>query len=675
TTRGATVKVDIVNFSFTPQTVTINVGDTVEWIMQDAGTEHNVVSTTPAGVLGSSLLMAGQTYSFTFNAAGTYHYECTIHTFMTGTVTVHGAAADQPPTVSISSPAGGTVVAAPFSGAIQAAAADSDGTVTNVSFLANGNLLGSVAQSPFNLVVTNLAAGTYALTAVATDNGGISTTSTLVTLLVDAPPTVSITAPTSGATLIAPATSSIQASATDPDGTVIQVAFFADGALLGNTTQSPFSLTVSNQPAGSYTLTAVATDNNGLMTTSAPITITVTAPIATLNAFLQQNLVSDLPGLAENTDTNLLNPWGIAASPTGPLWVSDNHTGIVTVYNGTGAVLSLVVTIPPPAGGMPPAAPSGMIFNSTSDFIAVSNTPARFIFSTEDGTLSAWSNGTNALLKVDHSTAGVVYKGLAMGASGGSNYLYATDFHNGRIEVFDGTFADVTAAFPFADSTIPTGFAPFGVQNLNGSLYVAYAKQDADKHDDVQGPGNGFVNVFDTAGHLVKRLISNGALNSPWGMVIAPPGFGPFGGKLLVGNFGDGTINVFDPSSGARLGLLQTPAGQPIANPGLWGLLVGNGGNGGDTNSVYLTAGIPAGGNFEDHGLLARVSPLTGVYLTSALLTNNGLAVNWVGGRPPYTVQTNGSLGSTNWVTLSTVTNQTATVPLSVAAGFIRISD
>ncbi|MBU6398922.1 MAG: cupredoxin domain-containing protein [Verrucomicrobia bacterium] len=277
--RGATVKVDIANFSFTPQIVTINTGDTVEWIMQDQATEHNVVSTTPAGILGSPLLMVGQTYSFTFQTPGTYDYECSLHTFMTGTVIVQDAAVDQPPSVSLSSPADGTVVAAPFNGLLQATAADPDGTVTNVSFLANGTLLGAATQSPFNLAVTNLAAGTYALTAVAIDNGGISTTSSPVTLFVDAPPTVSITAPTNGAVLPAPFTGTLQVSASDSDGTVTNVGFFAGGALLGNATQAPFNLTVSNLAAGAYTLSAVATDDRGLQTISTPVSITVVSSL------------------------------------------------------------------------------------------------------------------------------------------------------------------------------------------------------------------------------------------------------------------------------------------------------------------------------------------------------------------------------------------------------------
>jgi uncharacterized protein (TIGR03118 family) len=326
------------------------------------------------------------------------------------------------------------------------------------------------------------------------------------------------------------------------------------------------------------------------------------------NAFLQHNLVSDLAGLADQTDPNLVNPWGISFSATSPFWIADNGTGLSTLYNGAGFPEALVVTLPPPAGGTPPSAPSGTVFNGTTDF-QVSGTGSKFIFSTEDGTISAWVSGTAAVLEWDNSLNGSVYKGIAIGAANGSNFLYATDFHNGQVTVIDGNWDQAALAGAFADTNLPAGYAPFGIQNIGTNIYVTYALQDAEKHDDVAGPGNGYVDVFDMSGHLLQRLISQGALNSPWGVVFAPTGFGSFGGDLLVGNFGDGKINVYNPVTGAWIDVLNDMTGHPIAEPGLWAIVFGNGGSGGATNTLYFTAGIAGSGAVEDHGLLASVTP------------------------------------------------------------------
>src|SRR5437879_6016147 len=193
-------------------------------------------------------------------------------------------------------------------------------------------------------------------------------------------------------------------------------------------------------------------------------------PASAQNAYFQHNLVSDIAGLADNTDTNLVNPWGIASSSGSPFWVSANHAGLSTLYNGSGVPQSLIVTIPPPSGGMSPAAPTGVIFNNTTDFLVSPGVVSRFIFVTEDGTVAAWNNanGTTAVLKVDNSPSGAVYKGLTMGASGGANYLYAANFFAGRIDVFDTNFASATLAGSFTDPALPSGFAPFNVQNIGG---------------------------------------------------------------------------------------------------------------------------------------------------------------------------------------------------------------
>jgi uncharacterized protein (TIGR03118 family) len=318
------------------------------------------------------------------------------------------------------------------------------------------------------------------------------------------------------------------------------------------------------------------------------------------NSFGQQNLVSDIPGLAAWTDPNLVNPWGVSFSPTSPFWVSDNGTGLATLYNGSGTPLSLVVTIPPPTGQQGPAAPDGQVFNpNPANFNG-----AHFIFATEDGTISSWSGGSSAVLNVDNSGANSVYKGLAMANNGSGTFLFATDFHNNAINVFDKNFNPVTLSGSFTDPSLPAGYAPFNIQASGGMLFVTYAVQNAAKHDDVAGPGHGILDVFDTNGNFVQRLVSHGALNSPWGMAWAPAGFGKFSGDLLVGNFGDGTINAFDPSTGNLLGTIDGTNGLPLVNDGLWDLTFGNGGNGGSKNILYFTAGL----NHESDGLFGAIA-------------------------------------------------------------------
>ena len=392
------------------------------------------------------------------------------------------------------------------------------------------------------------------------------------------------------------------------------------------------------------------------------------------NAYLQHNLVSDLPGVAAVTDTNLLNPWGIAFSATGPFWISDNHSGLSTLYNTVGTRSALIVNIPPPTGGTPPAAPTGIIFNSTSGFAVASNTPAHFIFATEDGTIVGWNSGTNGVLKVDNSAAGTVYKGLAIGKIGTNTYIYATDFHNGKIDAFDNKYAVASLTGSFSDPNIPAGFAPFGIEAVNGQLIVTYAKQDAAAHDDVSGPGNGFVNVFDTSGQLIKRLVSNEALNSPWGTALAPSGFGPFSGALLIGNFGDGHINAFDPNSGAFLGALtNNTTGDALSVDGLWALRFGNGGSGGENHTLYFTAGIPGGGALEDHGLFGSISAVFPVF---TLCLDKGLAasVNWGGGQGSYLLQKKSGLEDTNWFDVLTTSSHSVLVAKDGGSDFFQVA-
>ena len=327
--------------------------------------------------------------------------------------------------------------------------------------------------------------------------------------------------------------------------------------------------------------------------------------------YQQTNLVSDIAGVAKFTDSNLVNPWGLVHAPQSPWWVADNGTGVSTLYNGHGVKVPLTVTIPPP-GGSPAgttAAPTGAIFNGTSGFVVSENGKsgsALFIFDTEDGTISGWNPNVdlnNAVLAVDRSTvgAGAVYKGLAIGSNANGTFLFATNFRFGKVEMFDSTFKLVNS---FTDPNVPNGYAPFGIQSNGGNLlYVTFAKQDTAKHDDVAGPGHGFVDVFDTNGNLIRRLISRGRLNSPWGLALTPANFGKFSNALLVGNFGDGLINAFDPNTGQTLGSLKNGRGVAIQIDDLWALQFGNGFAAGETDELFFTAGI----GDEMHGLFGKI--------------------------------------------------------------------
>ena len=323
-----------------------------------------------------------------------------------------------------------------------------------------------------------------------------------------------------------------------------------------------------------------------------------------------RNLVSDQPGRADVTDPNLVNAWGIVPNPTGPWWVSDNGTGLSTLYNEHGAINSLVVTIP---GGRP----TGIVFNSGTDFVVhngAASGPSAFIFANEAGIISGWSPAVpppppshQAQVAVPDEGKGAIYKGLALASTASGDRLYTTDFHNGSVEVYDNTFAEIETDGEFEDDDLPAGFAPFGIAAINGKIYVSYAMQDADAEDDVAGKGLGYVNVFDTDGHLLRRLISRGRLNAPWGMVLAPGNFGDFSGDLLVGNFGDGRINAYDPDTGDYHGTLKQPRGGFVEIEGLWGLAFGNGFAAGPTNVLFFSAGP----DDEEHGLFGSITATT----------------------------------------------------------------
>lgn len=327
------------------------------------------------------------------------------------------------------------------------------------------------------------------------------------------------------------------------------------------------------------------------------------------NAYSVHNLVSDGFIPADHTDAQLVNPWGLVFNPTAVAWVADNHTGVSTLYDGLGNKQPLVVTIPPPADGTGPSAPTGIVFNVGSDFVVSSGTlkgPSRFIFATEDGTISAWAPAVdmnNAILEVDNSKSGAIYKGLALAANGTGRFLYATNFHQARIDVFDSSFKPATLSGSFTDPNIPSGYAPFGIQNILGNLYVTYARQDETATDDVAGAGFGFVDVYDANGDLIRRLASHGPLNAPWGLALAPGDFGRFSNDLLVGNFGDGRILAFDLESGNFRGRLRTGNGDTLIIDGLWALVFGNGVLDQPTNALFFTAGP----DDETHGLYGRI--------------------------------------------------------------------
>jgi uncharacterized protein (TIGR03118 family) len=323
-------------------------------------------------------------------------------------------------------------------------------------------------------------------------------------------------------------------------------------------------------------------------------------------------LVSDGVVAAAHTDSNLLNPWGLAAAPSGPFWVADNNSNQSSTYDGTGAPQLGPVTIPAGANG--PANPTGEVYNGTADFVITTgagSAPAQFIFSGEGGTIAGWAqsvSGSTATIAYDDGAGGAVYKGLAMANNGTANLLYATDLHNAKVDVFDTHFKKATAPGGFADPMIPTGFAPFGIQSLDNQLYVTYAKQDAIAHDEQLGAGLGYVDVFDANGNLLKRFASAGVLNAPWGIALAPAGFGSSGGNLLIGNFGDGTINTFDPVSGNSLGSISLASGKQLVIPGVWSLVFGNGAANQPTGTLFYTAGP----NNQTDGVFGRVDAVTG---------------------------------------------------------------
>jgi uncharacterized protein (TIGR03118 family) len=317
------------------------------------------------------------------------------------------------------------------------------------------------------------------------------------------------------------------------------------------------------------------------------------------NSYTVTPLVSDQPGVAARTDPNLVNAWGLTASATSPWWVSDNGTDLSTLYRGDGTPQALVVKV---AGG-----PTGTVFNPTAGFVLPTGGKALFLFDSEDGIVRAWNGaqGTTAIVVKDRSDVGAIYKGLAIADTAAGPRLYAADFHNARVDVFNGSFGLVPGGFE--DSALPAGYAPFNVQTIGDRVFVAYAKQDEAAEDEVAGQGAGFVDAYDLAGNLLGRVAQHGQLNAPWGLALAPEGFGRFGGDLLVGNFGDGQINAYEELPNGHFehrGELRGSDNKPLTIDGLWALRFGNGANAGPTGTLFFTAGPDE----ESHGLFGSIN-------------------------------------------------------------------
>ncbi|HZU39275.1 MAG TPA: TIGR03118 family protein [Gemmataceae bacterium] len=332
-----------------------------------------------------------------------------------------------------------------------------------------------------------------------------------------------------------------------------------------------------------------------------------------LSGYMQTNLASDLPGLAVVTDPNLRNPWGISMSPIGPFWFGDNSAGVSDVVDGGGNIVPLVVTTPGPGGTA--GKPTGTVFNGGPGFVISENgisAPALFLFVGEDGTISGWNPSVDmnhSILMVgsgeNPNNPSAVFKGLALASQGNQTFLYVTDFRTGTVDVFDQDFHPVHVHGMFSDPGLPAGYAPFGIQAIDDEIFVTYAKQNANRYDDVPGSGHGFVDEFTTGGQLIRRLASGGVLNSPWGVALAPADFGEFSNDVLVGNAGDGRIHAFDPATGALKGELTDPQGNALQDGRLWALTFGNGKEGGATDVLYFASGL----DNEEHGLFGMIQP------------------------------------------------------------------
>jgi len=425
---------------------------------------------------------------------------------------------------------------------------------------------------------------------------------------------------------VAPTTITVGQSATLTWSTTNATTCTASNGWTGNeSTSGTQTVTPTASGTVNFTLTCTAPSGSGYagggggtMSMSAMLTVNAAS------TYSFTNLVADSAGVgAQVTDPNLVNPWGVVFAPGAPVWVANNGTQTSTLYDGNGKPqpVSAPLVVNTPANGGVDFDPTGIVFNgSSTDFMVSSggnSAPARFIFTGEGGMIAGWSatvDRQNAIITypaAGGSTGGAVYKGLAIAKNGTATFLYATDFHNNRIDVFDTSFAKQTlAATAFVDPTLPAGYAPFGIQAIangaNGAtqIYVTYAQQDQAAHDNNDGPGLGLIDIYDPAGNFIKHLVPvGGALNAPWGIALAPSDFGTLSGALLVGNFGDGKINGYDPASGTFMGTLMGSAGAAFAEPGLWGIAFGNDA----ANQPHSTLFFAAGTNDENDGLYGRI--------------------------------------------------------------------
>ena len=358
---------------------------------------------------------------------------------------------------------------------------------------------------------------------------------------------------------------------------------------------------------GAVLSTAVA--GSALATASAGLAARARSAERAGNSYSIHRLVADQAGHAAATDPHLINAWGLAAGPMTPWWVNAADKNVSTLYDGTGAILPLVVAVD---GG-----PTGLVFNGGTHFVVSQGSDSGaslFLFATEDGTINGWSPNvpapapsTQSVVAVDRSGEGASYKGLAIASTAGGDFLYAADFHNARVDMFDGNFNVVSTASTFVDPTIPDGYAPFGIQTIGDTVFVTYAKQDAAAGDEVTGRGRGFVDAFDTDGTFVARVASRQSLNAPWGLAMAPANFGRFSGDLLVGNFGDGRIHGFHQMADGSyhpVGKLLNRHGTVVFVDGLWAIAFGNDDAAGSSNELFFTAGP----DDEAHGLFGKIT-------------------------------------------------------------------
>ena len=374
--------------------------------------------------------------------------------------------------------------------------------------------------------------------------------------------------------------------------------------------------------------------------------------VAQTNSYQQTNLVSDMAGVANNTDPDLVNPWGISFASGGPFWIADNKSGFSTIYGANGTTELSPVTIPVPAGDTSPAKPTGTVANTSTSGFLVNGAPGQFFFDTQDGTISGWYTGSSAVLLVNNSSTGAVYTGLAMITNSTGSFLLAANFFSGQVEIYDSSYKSATLAGSFTDSgspALPAGYAPFGIQPIGDQVYVTYALQNATKNGETTAAGDGYVSVFDLNGNFVNRFASAGTLNAPWGVAQASANFGMFSNDILIGNFGDGTINAFN-ANGTFVAQLQDATGAVISNGALWALTFAPSGTG-DADTLYFTAGFAAGG----HGLFGSLAPAIEGTETFSLASSSTSGTVAAGGSTTFTLTVTPANGFSNAVTFSCV--------------------